>query len=235
MTSQVGYLVAFGAGFVSFISPCVLPLIPGYISYITGLSLEELETGKDHIKDILLASLLFVAGFSLIFVLLGATASWGGSLLFKNRQLLNRLAGIFIIIMGLILMEIVKLPFLYQERRLQLKSSWGKVSSFPLGMAFAFGWTPCIGPILSAILGFAASVGSLREGAILLFFYSMGLGIPFILTALIMEKLVATFSWIKRHYRLINLVSGGILIVMGILLFFNRITYISILIQKILD
>lgn len=234
MTSQVGLLVAFGAGFASFISPCVLPLIPGYISYITGLSLEEIKTGKNHVKDILLTSLLFVLGFSLIFTLLGASASWGGSFLLRNRQLLNRLAGIFIIAMGLVLLGAIKLPFLYQEKRFQPKSSWGKLTSLILGMAFAFGWTPCVGPILSAILAYAASVGSAKEGALLLFSYSMGIGIPFILTALALERLVETFTWIKRHYRLINLIAGSILIVMGILLFFNRLTYISILLQKIL-
>jgi cytochrome c-type biogenesis protein len=229
----IGLLIAFGAGFTSFISPCVLPLIPGYLSFITGLSLEELKH-KDHASQILLSALVFVLGFSLVFVLLGTSASVAGSLLIRLRPVLNRFAGVFVILMGLLVLGALKVPFLQRERRFHLAHSWGKLGTLLLGMAFAFAWTPCVGPILSTILMFAASVGSASKGAALLFSYSLGLGIPFILSAIALERLVTTFAWIKRHYRLINAISGSLLIVMGILLFTGQLTYVSIILQRII-
>lgn len=233
MKTEIGLLIAFGAGFTSFISPCILPLIPGYLSFITGLSLEELKH-KDHAAQVLLSSLIFVLGFSIVFVLLGTSASVVGSLLIRLRPFFNHIAGVLIILMGLLVLGAVKLPLLQRERRFHLAHSWGKFGTLLLGMAFAFGWTPCVGPILSAILVFAASVGSASKGAALLFSYSLGLGVPFILSAVALERLVSTFGWIKQHYRTINAISGSLLVVMGILLFTGQLTFMSLWLQRIL-
>jgi cytochrome c-type biogenesis protein len=235
LVPQVGLFVAFGAGVVSFFSPCVAPLVPGYLSYISGSSVQQLELGRgsEH-RRVLLSSLLFVLGFSLVFVVLGASASLLGGFLQEHRRELNRLAGLVMILMGLFLAGLLRLPQLYQDRRFHLAGrSPGRGGSVILGMAFAFGWTPCIGPILASILFYVGASETATQGALLLLAYSLGMGIPFIFAGLAFSRAVATLSWLKGHYRAINLVSGAILVGMGALFLTDRFFYFSITIQRL--
>jgi len=235
-TSQVGYLIALTAGFISFFSACVLPLIPGYISFVTGASLADLQKKtKGSFFKILLPTGLFILGFSFIFTLLGASASWVGSLLIQYKYLLIKLSGAIILLLGLFLAGVTKIPQLYRERRFNLSGlPGGPLGAFPLGMAFAFAWTPCIGPILASILLYAGTSGTVAKGMILLSFYSLGLAIPFLATALAFNYLLATFEWVKRHYRLINTISAGFLILMGIMLLTNLWTYFTAWVNRVL-
>lgn len=209
------WLLAFGAGVLSFTSPCVLPLLPGYLSYISGVSADELSERRGRL---LLTSILFVAGFALVFTALGATASVLGSLFAENRLTLLRISGVFIIFMGLVTIGVFKIPALYMERRFQIRPSIGPAGALPLGMAFAFGWTPCIGPVLTSIYAVAGAEGSVRTGAGLLFVYALGLGLPFVAAAVFFGQGVAATQWLRRHFRALNLAGGSILLAMGLLL-----------------
>ncbi len=229
MGENVSLIAAFGAGFLSFISPCVLPLIPGYLSFVSGVSLEEMRDDRAVAarRQVIITSLAFVVGFSLVFVALGASASAIGKFLFRNSSLLSKIAGTLVIIFGLHTMGVFRIPFLETEKRLQAgskpKSLMGAVM---VGMAFGFGWTPCIGPILSGILILAGSQETVWQGVVLLAVYSMGLGIPFLLTSLAINKFFAASGRIRRHYHKIELASGALLVGIGVLLFTDQMTVI---------
>ena len=216
-------LLAFGAGLVSFLSPCTLPLLPGYLTYISGLGTEEIQSGENT-GTLLLAAGLFVLGFSLIFVALGATASYIGSLVAEYQGMLTRIAGIFIIVMALVMVGALHVPLFYREKRFHLGAELGLWGAFPLGMAFAFGWSPCIGPVLTGIMADASTQGTAQKGALLLFVYALGLGVPFLAAALFADRAFRSVSLFKRHFGAINRIGGGILLVMGIFLVMDRWT-----------
>ena len=210
--------LALVAGMLSFGSPCCLPLMPGYLSYVSGVAGEQAGTVAVRAR-IVGSALLFVAGFAAVFTLLGATASLGGGLLLRNRDLLTRAAGGFVILMGLTAMGLIKARFLQRERRFDLRRiRSGPAGALPLGMAFAIGWTPCIGPVLAGILTAAAATRTAAWGALLLFVYSLGLGIPFLLLALGYARAGSVFGWLRRHGAAIERLGGGVLVAMGLLM-----------------
>jgi cytochrome c-type biogenesis protein len=212
--------VAAAAGFVSFASPCVLPLVPGYLSYVSGVSGQDVQQGQGRSGRVLAGAALFVLGYSLVFVALGATLGALTGWLFAHHQLITRVAGALVILLGLFLAGVVKPGWLYRERRLSMsRVPAGLAGALPLGMVFGFGWTPCIGPTLGAVLGLtAAGGGGLQRGAILLFVYSLGLGVPFLIAALGFRGAVGKFPAPRARFRLFEVAGGGILVVIGILL-----------------
>lgn len=232
---EVTLLAAFIAGILSFISPCVLPLIPGYLSFVSGVTLDEMRgtatpQGPPAAvrRRALVMSLAFVLGFSLVFIGLGASATAIGALLMEHLSLLGKIAGVVIILFGLHMMGVLKIGFLYSEKRMQTSAKpAGFFGAVLVGIAFAFGWTPCIGPILAAILAVAATQESVGEGVQLLAVYSAGLGVPFIATSLAINKFFAASARIRKHYHTIEVVSGALLIVVGVLIFTNRFTVIA--------
>ncbi len=216
---------AFGAGFISFLTPCVLPIIPGYISYITGKSLNEIEQDK---KVVLIKTILFSIGFSLVFIILGATASAVGNILLFLSNELRIAAGIIIILFSLQMLGFLNFNFLNQEKRIDTKS-YKDNYAFPVlvGAAFAFGWTPCIGPVLGSILALSATEASISKGILLLSFYSLGLAIPFILSGYYMSKFLITRKGFNKYYGSVTKIGGAILLVTGILIATNQIQIIS--------
>ena len=213
------YLLALAAGVVSITSPCCLPLMPGYLAYVSGTAESEAARAVAVRTKVVGAAVLFVLGFALVFTALGAGFSIFGDQLIARRQFLIRIAGVFIIIMGLVTAGALRIPFLYRELRVDLRRVRpGPGGAIPLGMAFAIGWTPCIGPVLAGILTAAATAGGAWSGASLLFVYSLGLGIPFVLLALGYARANNAFSWLRRHSRGVELVGGGILVAMGVLM-----------------
>ncbi len=224
---QVTMWTALGAGILSFLSPCVLPLIPGYISFITGMTLDELKDLRDVrvlMSRVFLTSLVFVLGFTLVFVLSGAAASAIGQFLQQNKGFFEKIAGVLIIVLGLHLTGIYQIPFLNYEKKAHVQTRrGGYVSSFVMGTAFAFGWTPCIGPILVGILTLAASQKTLVQGMGLLGIYSLGLGIPFILSALFIQGFLVAFKRIRRYLRWVEIASGLLLVAMGVLIFTGQL------------
>ncbi len=235
LVPEVSWLVAFGAGVVSFLSPCVAPLVPGYLSYISGTSVQDLEERQgDRLRRVLFSCLLFVLGFSTVFVLLGTSAALFGGLLEEYRRPLTRIAGGVMVVMGLFVAGLFRLPLLYQERRFHPDGRWFRgPGTVLLGMAFAFGWTPCIGPILASILFYAGATETAAQGALLLLAYSLGLGAPFVLVGVGFGRSVAVLAWVKRHYLLINGISGAVLVALGVLLLTDRFFYFSILVQRL--
>ena len=240
MEENVTLLAAFGAGILSFISPCVLPLIPGYLSYISGLSLDEMRgttnrgvavavAAPPHVRRrVLVSSLAFILGFSLVFVALGASASAIGHFVLAKKTLFSRVAGAVIVIFGLHTMGLLRIEWLYQEKRVQTqRKPGGPFGALLVGIAFAFGWTPCIGPILAGILAIAATRNGVGEGVRLLAAYSLGLGVPFFATALAINRFFGAMARIRRYYHAIELVSGGLLVVIGLLIFTDRFTIIA--------
>lgn len=227
--SDVSLLAAFIGGFLSFISPCVLPLIPGYVSFVSGMSMEDLRGGASVTRwQVLPASLAFVGGFSLVFIGLGASASAIGEFLMQRLPLLGKIAGILIIIFGLHTMGVFKLRFLEVEKRVHTtRKPAGLIGAFLVGLAFAFGWTPCIGPILGTILAIAASKDTIADGVWLLAIYSAGLGIPFLLTSFAIDRFFTASARVRRHYHAIEVVSGVLLVTIGILIFTDRFTIIA--------
>jgi cytochrome c-type biogenesis protein len=231
MSQEVTLLAAFVAGFLSFVSPCVLPLIPGYISFISGLTLEEMRgtaTPRSSRPKVLLASLAFVLGFTVVFVAAGASASALGKFMYAHAPLLEKIAGTILVILGLHMMGVLRIRFLENDRRIHTqRKPAGPIGAFVVGTAFAFAWTPCIGPILGGILAMAASRESVGEGMQMLAVYSLGLGVPFLLTSIAIDRFFAAAARIRRYYRLIELVSGGLLILVGVLIFFHQFTLIA--------
>ncbi len=230
----IGWVIPFLAGTVSFLSPCVIPLVPGYLSYVTGISSEGLQVaGAVQTKRVLWQSLLFVLGFTIVFVALGASASAVGAWLGRYRFLLNRISGAFIILMGLYLLGILRMGFVARERRFRVEGLKGGVLGPALvGGAFAFAWTPCIGPILASILLYAGAVGTVKTGALLLLVYAFGLGLPFILTGLAFTRAVRALRWLQRVSRPLEAASGLTLAAVGVLLFTNKMFYVSIWAQR---
>ncbi|MCK4401560.1 cytochrome c biogenesis protein CcdA [bacterium] len=220
MSDILQILTAFSAGLLSFFSPCVLPLIPAYLCFITGLSLDELRAGNravDNLNKIVGQTLLFVLGFSFIFVTLGATASCLGSLISAYKRIIMIVGGSIIILLGLHVSGLFRIKGLEYEKKLYLKSKPANLlGSFVVGIVFAFGWAPCVGPALAAILGLAGTEKTIIRGVILLSAYSLGLGIPFILTALAANRFLNLFNKAKRYLKLISIVSGILLAAIGI-------------------
>jgi cytochrome c-type biogenesis protein len=223
--------MAFGAGLISFLSPCVLPLIPGYISFISGVSLKEMMDGtpgtgllNSQKFSIVLNSIFFIIGFSLVFILLGATATWIGTLLSSKISFLTKAAGLVIIVFGVFKMGLFRPLVVFKEIRFNVESKKvGFIWALIIGAAFAFGWTPCIGPILTGILAFAGTLEHVHQGVFLLSVYSLGLGIPFLLTALGVNKFFSFFNRIKRHLGLLEKITGGIMVLLGLLIFFDKL------------
>ncbi len=236
---DVSFLAAFVAGVFSFISPCVLPLVPGYISYISGVSFEDMKDVKEMTgvkaaeaavrrRQILLTSAAFVVGFSLVFIAFGASATVLAKTLGRHRVLLERIAGVVVIIFGLHLANIFRIKWLDQDTRVQTsRRPAGPLGALVVGIAFAFGWTPCIGPILGGILAVAGSRETVGEGVALLAVYSAGLGVPFLLTALAMDRFFLASARIRKHYKTFERVSGGLLILLGILILTNQFSLIA--------
>jgi len=216
---DVTIAAALVAGIVSFLSPCVLPLVPPYLVYLTGASIEHLAEGEAERRvrrETVGAALLFVLGFATIFVALGASASVIGSLLLAWSGPLAVIAGIVIIVMGLHFLGLTPIALLHRQKRLELAKPMGLWGAYVMGLAFAFGWTPCIGPILAAILAVAASEKTVAEGAGLLAIYSLGLGIPFVVAALAVEPFAAFLARFKRHLGLVEKAMGGLLVLTGV-------------------
>ena len=213
-------LVAFGAGLISFLSPCVLPLIPGYISYISGASLSELIE-KKNVN--LIPIVLFTVGFSIVFIIFGAASTFLGQVLLQNSYELRITAGIIIVILSLHIIGIINLKFLNYEKRIQTKTNTNIYSPILIGMAFAFGWTPCIGPILGSILVLAATEDSINKGILLLISYSLGLALPFILSGYLIQKFLIFSKNFKKNINLVTKVGGIILLITGILILTNQL------------
>ena len=217
---MIELIIAFGAGLISFLSPCVLPLIPGYVSFITGSTLSEILEKK---KIDLLPLIVFSLGFSFVFIIFGATASFLGQILLQNSQILRSIAGVIIIIFSLQLIGILNIKFLNVEKKFYTKKSNNIFFVFIVGMAFGFGWTPCIGPILGSILALASTEETIYKAILLLSFYSLGLAIPFILSGYLMQKFLLFSKNFKRNINLVTKSGGIILLITGILILTNQL------------
>jgi len=222
-------IAAFVAGLISFLSPCVLPLVPGYVSLISGAGVEELQSQDAHVfRKVILNSIGFILGFSIVFITLGAISTEVGQMLARYKSVLAQVAGVVIILFGLHLTGVFKIKALYTDARLHRvkggSTAWG---AFLIGFAFAFGWTPCVGPILAVILGFAAAQNSVVKGIVLLAVYSLGLAVPFLLTGLGIGRFLKFYSRFRSHMHAIEVASGVLMIALGVLLVFGRFTIIS--------
>ena len=219
---NVSIFVAISAGIISFLSPCILPVIPSYLAFITGISLEELsqlESLRKVRKKVIANSLMFILGFSILFITLGVSATFIGKFLYKNIRWFEIIGGVLVIILGLHFAGIFRLKFLDREKKIHLKKKpLGYLGTCLVGMAFGAGWTLCVGPILGAILAMAATTQDILKGIILLVFYSAGLGIPFLLSAIILHKFFEYFKTIRKYFKVISIVGGVLLIIVGILL-----------------
>ena len=238
MTPNVTLLAAFAAGFLSFVSPCVLPLIPGYISFVSGISVDEMrgDTAPATSRlQVFLTSLAFVIGFSIVFVALGASATAVGKFMFAKLPLLSKIAGVILIVFGLHTMGVFRLAFLETEKRVHAqRKPAGPLGAMLVGIAFAFGWTPCIGPILGGILAIAGSKNTVTEGVTLLAVYSLGLGIPFLLTSLAINQFFSAAKRIRKHYHAVEVASGVLLIAIGLLIVTGQLTIITRYLQPYL-
>ena len=227
---MIEFLIAFGAGLISFLSPCVLPLIPGYVSFISGQSLQEILKSK---KIDILPLVLFCFGFSTVFIILGASASFLGQTLLQNSETLRVIAGIVIIIFSLQLIGIINISYLNFEKRIEAKKSQNILFPYVIGLAFGFGWTPCIGPILGSILALASIEETLSKAIILLTFYSIGLAIPFILSGYLIQRFLVFSKNFKKNINLISKIGGIILLVTGVLILTNQLQVVSFYIIKV--
>ena len=227
---MIEYLIAFGAGLISFLSPCVLPLIPGYISYISGQSLQEILNKK---QTNIFPLILFCLGFSTVFVILGASASFLGQTLLQNSEILRILAGIIIVIFSLQLIGIINISYLNFEKRFDAKESRNILFPYVIGVAFGFGWTPCIGPILGSILALASIEETLSKAVIMLIFYSLGLAIPFVLSGYLIQRFLLFSKNFKKNINLISKIGGITLLITGILILTNQLQAIGFYIIKI--
>lgn len=226
----VGYGASFAAGIASFLSPCVLPLVPGYVSFMSGLSLEELaaeEKPGETLRHAGWESVCFVLGFSLVFTVLGASASAAGEFLTAHLPVVTKIAGAVIVVFGLHMTGVITIPLLYTHKRADTAGFQpGYAGSFLMGLAFACGWTPCIGPILSGILALAATRETVGQGMRLLFVYSMGLGVPFVVTGFAVGGFLRFFQRFKRYIRAGEILSGALLVAIGVLIFSDRLTWL---------
>ena len=229
MTTLPLPLAAFFAGVISFLSPCVVPLVPGYVSLISGAGVEELKASDSHLlRKVMLNSAAFIIGFSIVFITLGAISTEVGQVLAQYKSLLARIAGAVIILFGLHLTGVFQIKALLADTRLHTlkggSSPWG---AFVVGFAFAFGWTPCVGPILAVVLGFAAAQDTVIKGILLLAIYSAGLAVPFLVTSLGIERFLRFYNRFKFHMHAVEVASGALLIALGILLVLGRFTLIA--------
>ena len=222
---NISFFIALGAGFLSFLSPCVLPLLPSYLSFISGISLDELLAGKksSRVRRLtIIHSLMFILGFSIVFILLGASASLAGKILLKYQAWIARIGGAFIVLLGLQFTGVINLNFLQKERKFHFREKpIGYLGSSLVGVVFAAGWTPCIGPILASILFYASTTNSMFSGMALLGVYSVGFALPFFLLSLGLEAFLERYKRLKKHLRWISIISGLFLIGVGILLMTN--------------
>jgi cytochrome c-type biogenesis protein len=220
MSGALSFPLAFAAGLASFLSPCVLPLVPAYLSFMTGLTISELAEQDRSLSRVLVPALLFVAGFSVVFVGLGASASVLGEFLVRYRFIVERIAGLLVIAFGILMLGVIKVPWLYGEARADMSRarSLNKGASFVMGMAFAAGWTPCVGPILGSILLVAGKSQSVLQGTLLLLVYSIGLGVPFIGVALLFGSVRPVLVWMNKYSLILSRVAGAVLIAVGLLL-----------------
>lgn len=224
---NISFILAFSAGLLSFLSPCVLPLIPAYISYLTGSAVADINTNKARM-NLFYKSLGFIIGFTIVFIIMGLSISSLGKLFASNQGVLRKVGGILIVIFGIHTMGVFKIKLLYSEKRLIPFGSGKKnLSSVFIGMAFATGWTPCIGPILSSILIYAGSMETIGKGISLLFVYSLGLAIPFLLTALAIGNFSKYFRKFSKYLPAVSVISGVLMIIMGILVFTNKLAILS--------
>ena len=228
MGLEVPIVAAFAAGLLSFLSPCVLPLVPPYLCFMTGTSLDDLQREGAGSRRTMLAALLFVLGFSTVFVALGASASVIGSLIRAYSEPLSIIAGVVIIVMGLHFLGLTPIALLHHQKRLDVSKPVGLWGAYVIGLAFAFGWTPCIGPILAAILAVAASEQTVARGAALLAVYSLGLGIPFIVAAFAVEPFAAFLARFKKYLRRVEQTMGALLVLTGIAFLTGSISQLSI-------
>jgi cytochrome c-type biogenesis protein len=223
-------LLAAGAGFLSFASPCVLPLLPAYLGYMTGLTAEALQGPQDRATraHVLGRSLAFVVGLSLVFAALGASASAIGQALLRNQTIILRVAGLLVVLLGLHTLGLIRLPLLYQERRPSFGGADGSyLGALALGAAFALGWTPCIGPFLAGLLALASQEQTVGRGMLLLFVYGLGLGVPFVIAGLALGTSLRLLGAVKARLRAVELASGFLLVGMGLLIFSDRLSLIS--------
>ena len=227
---MIEFLIAFGAGLISFFSPCGLPLIPGYVSFISGQSLQELLSSK---RINFLPLILFCLGFSTVFIILGASASFLGQTLLQNSEILRIIAGIVIIIFSLQLVGLINIGYLNLEKRFEAKNSQNIFFPYVIGLAFGFGWTPCIGPILGSILALASIEETLSRAILLLSFYSLGLAIPFVLSGYLIQKFLLFSKNFKRNINLISKIGGIILLITGILILTNQLQIVGFYLIKI--
>jgi len=226
---NVNILTAFVFGIISFISPCVLPIVPGYLSFISGYSFDEMlnSSRPELFKRVTLNSILFIIGFSIIFIALGASATFVGQFLLQKLNIFSKIAGAIIIIFGLHMVGIFKISFLNYEKKFHSDKKIGPLGSLVAGLAFAFGWTPCIGPVLAAILTIAAQQDTVGKGIMLLSVYSLGLGIPFLITSLSINAFLSFFGKFKKYIRWVEVGGGALLIIVGFLIMTNNLTVLS--------
>jgi len=233
---QTSLMAAFLAGLASFISPCVLPLVPSYLMYITGLSLNQLSAAAKRRrlrKTIVVNSLMFIAGFSLVFVAFGASASLIGQFLTDHQQLLRKVGGVSIILFGLYVLGILNLKFLMTERRIHLRSRpAGYAGSLLIGATFAAGWTPCVGPVLGSMLLYASTTETLMDGVILLAFYSAGLGLPFFGAAMGIDRFLVSFKRVREYLGVVSVMSGTLLILFGFLVYDNSLAVMTSFLER---
>jgi len=222
-------IAAFLAGLVSFLSPCVLPLVPGYVSLISGASVEELQSADRRLtRTVMLHSIMFILGFTVVFVSLGAVATGVGQLAHQYKKYLTWIAGIIIIIFGIHLTGLFKIKALYADKRIHsTQGTKSPIGAFFVGFAFAFGWTPCIGPVLAGILGMAANSDSVTKGILLLWVYSLGLAVPFLLTSLGIDRFLSFYGRFRRHLGVVEVLSGVLLIAIGGLILAGHFTWLS--------
>ena len=236
--TAVSYVIAFAGGLISFASPCVLPVVPGYLSVITGLDISELQQSKkSNTWTVVRDTSLFVLGFGSIFVLLGMSATTIGSFIFDQQILLTRLSGAMVLAMALFMLGSLYLqaPWLYREMRFHPQlGRYGRAAPTVAGVAFGFGWTPCIGPVLTSVLAIAAASGRATTGATLLATYALGLGIPFLITGLVMSRLTGSLNWVKSHLQHIVIGSSLFMAGFGVLLILNKLIWITTQLQSVM-
>jgi cytochrome c-type biogenesis protein len=233
---HISLFAAFAAGLLSFISPCVLPLVPSYVSYITGLSVDQLANVAERRRfreTIIVNSLLFIAGFSCVFIAFGASASFIGQVLITYQEHLRKIGGVLIVIFGLYLLGVLNLSFLTTEKRFHFSNRpAGYLGSFLIGVAFAAGWTPCVGPVLGTILLYASTTDAMTNGVALLASYSLGLGLPLFATALGVDRFLSYFKQVRSYLWGVSVVSGGLLVIVGVMIYANSLTMITSFLER---